>query len=460
RPHPADQPRPLGAARAEERRREGLPVGVLGLLERGDDRDDDPHLDLLAGEARRVGILVGQAHLPFAEAAGHRARRGTGPSSSEARDLLEAQVQSGGVRGRHRERSEAGGARAQPDVRREVVLGCHAKTLSARGLRPDRIDDGADPFHVSSGHFAAIDRRLIPRELTELHGRARRQGRCADADRVVEGEAEDGVRESVVLDQSLDRMGDRGRFHRSASRTWGRSAWSRISPSARSVAAPGQNPVLNQTACMPTAFAAAISAVTSSPMWTASSGRHPNSLKAASNILASGFRVRSSSEYTRTSKKSWIPRAPWSLVRWRPQLRPVFEINPIARPCPFSRRRTSRMCGKSEGGRARIAPPNASATASEISGAVPAKPANWRNAWICSLGVSSRWFAQASSRSSPCWSYARYSTARSHSTPCPRRSSSTRETRSSRIVPSASRPGTIAIVPHQSNVTASIIAVP
>src|SRR5438874_12274704 len=38
---------------------------------------------------------------------------------------------------------------------------------------------------------------------------------------------------------------------------------------------------------------------------------------------------------------------------------------------PFSMRRTSRMCGKSEGGRARIAPPNASATASEISGAVP-----------------------------------------------------------------------------------------
>src|SRR5438552_2036730 len=106
-----------------------------------------------------------------------------------------------------------------------------------------------------------------------------------------------------------------------------------------------------------------------------------------------------------------------------------------------------------------IAPPNASATASEISGAVPAKPANWRNAWICSLGVSSRWFAQASSSSSPCWSYARFSTARSHSTPCPRRSSSTRETRSSRIVPSRSRPGTIAIVPHQSNVTASIIAV-
>src|SRR6059058_342816 len=44
-------------------------MGVLGLLERGDDGDDHPHLELLAGETGRVGILVRQPHLPFAESA-------------------------------------------------------------------------------------------------------------------------------------------------------------------------------------------------------------------------------------------------------------------------------------------------------------------------------------------------------------------------------------------------------
>src|SRR2546426_9326633 len=110
------------------------------------------------------------------------------------------------------------------------------------------------------------------------------------------------------------------------------------------------------------------------------------------------------------------------------------------------------MCGKSVGGRVRIALPKASATAAGIQGSFRTIPANRRKAWTCSCGSSSRWSAQAASRSSPCRSYARYKTDRSESIPFLRRISSNREIRSSRIAVSSSCAGTAAIVPHQSKV--------
>ena len=67
-------------------------------------------------------------------------------------------------------------------------------------LRSNRVDDRADPFHVPRGHIPSVDRRSIAREPAELDRRARRQRRGAHADRIMEREAEDRVREAVVLD--------------------------------------------------------------------------------------------------------------------------------------------------------------------------------------------------------------------------------------------------------------------
>src|SRR5205823_13021040 len=162
------------------------------------------------------------------------------------------------------------GAPPETAVRREVVFGRHAERLAQRGLLSNRVHDGPDPLHVTGADVAVVDRGSVLRDATQLHGRACHQGGGAHADRVMERESEDRVREAVVLDQPLDRMGDRGRLHRSPSRTAGRSPWSRISPSARSVDAPGQKPVLNPTVRLPTGVAPATSAVTSSPTWSTS----------------------------------------------------------------------------------------------------------------------------------------------------------------------------------------------
>ena len=46
----------------------------------------------------------------------------------------------------------------------------------------------------------------------------------------IEHTADVGIREAVILDQALDRMGDRGRFHREAPGSANdRSGWPQIS---------------------------------------------------------------------------------------------------------------------------------------------------------------------------------------------------------------------------------------
>src|SRR5205823_1895365 len=284
------------------------------------------------GELGRIRVFVCQAHLPLAESPRHGPGRRARAPAGETGEVLMAEPQSRRVRGGHREGRESRGARPEADVRREVVFGRHAERLAQRGLLSNRVHDGPDPLHVTGADVAVVDRGSVPRDAAELDGRACHQGRGAHADRVMERESEDRVREAVVLDQPLDRMGDRGRLHRSPSRTAGRSPWSRISPSARSVDAPGQKPVLNQTVRMPTAAAPATSAVTSSPMWTTSCGAKPRPWSAARKIRGSGFRRRNSSEYPRNRKWRPIPSSSWSWLRYRPQLRPVFEMSPIARP--------------------------------------------------------------------------------------------------------------------------------
>src|SRR5439155_1697870 len=128
---------------------------------------------------------------------------------------------------------------------------------------------------------------------------------------------------------------------------------------------------------------------------TTSSAINLRPVNAAANIRGSGFRVRSSSEYTRTSNCGPIPTACWSFVRYRPQLRPVFEMSPIANPLARKASRVSRTCGKKLGGRTRIAPPRASLTRPTIAGSRRSMPASRSKRSTWSSGLNSRWRAQA-----------------------------------------------------------------
>src|SRR5439155_8498007 len=108
------------------------------------------------------------------------------------------------------------------------------------GPVPDWVDDGANAFHVSRIHVPPVDRRGVLPYAAEFHRRVAGEGRRTDADRIVEREAEDGVGEAVILDETLNRMGDGGGLQSAhASNTRGTSSCSRISASARSVVAPG-----------------------------------------------------------------------------------------------------------------------------------------------------------------------------------------------------------------------------
>ena len=211
--HLRDQAGHLGDPRVEERRGERLPVRVIRLLEGRHERDDHRHLQVDPGQLDRVRILVGQPHLPFAEPAGHGPARGSRAPTGKAGDLLRCEAETRGVGRRRRERRESGGAGAQPDVRREIVHARHSERLRERGAAADDVDYGTDALHVPRVHVPPVDRRGVPLDAAEFHGRPAREGGRAHADRIVEREPKDGVCEAVVLDQTLDRMGHRGRFH-------------------------------------------------------------------------------------------------------------------------------------------------------------------------------------------------------------------------------------------------------
>ena len=229
--HLGNQAGHLGDARVEERRRERLAVRIVRLLEGGNERDDHRHLKVLPRELDGVGVLVRQAHLPFAEAASDGSGRGSRPASREARGLFRREPEADGVGRGRREGREPGGAGAQPDVRRKVVLARHAERRSDRSAGANGVDDRPDSLHVSRRDVPSVNRRGVAREIAELDRSPAREWGRAHADRVVKREAEDGIREAVILDQALDRMGDRGRFHREASGSANdRSGWPQISP--------------------------------------------------------------------------------------------------------------------------------------------------------------------------------------------------------------------------------------
>src|SRR5207245_7689962 len=139
---------------------------------------------------------------PLREPGGPGSGPGTPGPAGEAGDFLGGEGEARGVGRRGRERRESGGARAQPDVRWEIVHARHAELLGERGAAADDVDDGTDALHVPRVHVPPVDRRGVPGDSAELERRPAGQRRRADADRIVEGEAEDGAGEAKVLDET------------------------------------------------------------------------------------------------------------------------------------------------------------------------------------------------------------------------------------------------------------------
>src|SRR5256885_3643107 len=151
------------------------------------------------------------------------------------------------------------------------------------------------------------------------------------------------------------------------------------------------------------------------------------------------------------------PAASCTCVRYRPQLRPVFEINPIRNPRSESERRVSSTSGRVAGGRETMAPWIASSTAVTMPASFSSSPANRMKVRTCSSGGSSRCSAHIRSSRSPWRSYAPERTERAGRRPCSRSRTSSRPIRKARIVPESDLAGMTAIVPHQSNVTPLIV---
>src|SRR5437879_13710543 len=151
------------------------------------------------------------------------------------------------------------------------------------------------------------------------------------------------------------------------------------------------------------------------------------------------------------------PAACCACVRYRPQLRPVFEINPIRNPCSESEPRVSSTSGKVAGGRETMAPWIASSTAVTTPASFSSSPANRMKVRTCSSGGSSRCSAHILSSRSPWRSYAPERTEGAGRRPCSRSRTSSRPIRNARIVPESDLAGMTAIVPHQSNVTPVIV---
>src|SRR6266545_3218417 len=108
-------------------------------------------------------------------------------------------------------------------------------------------------------------------------------------------------------------MREGGRFHRHASNIPGRSRQSRISASGRAsidaghtcTACSAATPLLNQTARIPIPLLPATSATTSSPTWTASSGRSPIAARRPASLT---IRTRSNTSPSAVIRTSTVRR--------------------------------------------------------------------------------------------------------------------------------------------------------
>ena len=217
--HVGDLGRDVGHPRLKHVALGGLPVGGLGLLVGGHVGRDDREV-VFERRLDPVGaaVLVVHAGIELRKATRDRAGGRRGAPAGDRRHLREAQLQAGGFNQRERGGRKSRRRGAKADVRGEGVLALEADgVLEARQLA-DVVDDHRDPFGRPTLDAFAVDQvgvlsPVLAVDVVEpLDGRRRVRRGGTDADRVVIRQPTLRIAHPVVLDESLNRVGSRGRF--------------------------------------------------------------------------------------------------------------------------------------------------------------------------------------------------------------------------------------------------------